>query len=107
MEQAGQDLVVGQRARPPVVASAVSLGHGHGHGLIQRLVGMVQPSGAGVVEVGEGAFTQLPFGLVVHGQDAVGITALASARSFQADRQSRDHPNTLGKSRAPCSTLMI
>ena len=103
MEQAGQDLVVGQRARPPVVASAVSLGHG----LIQRLVGVVQPSGAGVVEVGEGAFTQLPFGLVVHGQDAVGITALASARSFQADRQSRDHPNTLGKSRAPCSTLMI
>ncbi len=53
-EQAGKDFVVGQQACAPVVAPAVGLGHR----FIERLVGVVQPCGAGVVEVGQGALFQ-------------------------------------------------
>lgn len=36
-------------------------------------MGMVEPSGAGVVEIGESAFFQFLRGSLVLGQDAVGI----------------------------------
>lgn len=68
-KQPRQDFIVIQRTRAPVIAPAI----GFGHRLIQRLMCMVEPGGAGVVEVGQGAFLQLLFRLFVHGQDAVGI----------------------------------
>ncbi len=51
-EQAGEDFVVGKRACAPVGGPAV----GFGHGLVEDFVGVGQPGGAGVVEVGQGAF---------------------------------------------------
>lgn len=49
-QQAAQDFLVRHLGR--VIVPAVSLGDGG----IQRLVGVVQPCGAGIVEVGQGAF---------------------------------------------------
>ena len=65
LEQAREDFVVGERARAPVVAPAV----GFGHRFIQRLVGVVEPCGTGVVEVGQGArLEDLGGGLVLRQQ---------------------------------------
>jgi len=58
-QQSPQDrLVVGvERILPPTV--------GGPDGAVEGLVGLVEPSGAGVVEVGQGAFFEFGFGCAV------------------------------------------
>jgi hypothetical protein len=68
-EQARQDFIVREQPGAPVVAPAVSLGHG----FIERGMGVCQPLRARVVEVGEGALLDLLRRLLVPGQDAIGI----------------------------------
>ncbi len=61
--------LVSQRPCAPVIAPAT----GSRDHLIQRLAGMVEPCGAGVVAVGQGAFFQLLFGGLILGKEAVGV----------------------------------
>ena len=67
LEQALEDHVVGEAIAP--IGPAV----GGGDGLVQVAMGMVEPGRALVVEIGERALFQDRGGLVVDGQDAVGI----------------------------------
>ena len=47
-EQAGQDFIIFQQARAPIVAPAV----GFGYGFVQGGVDVIQPCGPGIVEIG-------------------------------------------------------
>ena len=67
-KQAGQDFIVGH-PRAPVVAPAISVGHG----LIEGLVRVIQPRRAGVVEVGQGALFQDRRRVGTDRQEAIGV----------------------------------
>ena len=54
-QQAAEDFFVGH------VGGVVGPAVGGGDGLVELLVGEVQPGGAGVVEVGQGAFLEIGF----------------------------------------------
>lgn len=60
LEQPRQNLIVGQQPGPPVTTPAICFRHG----LIQRGVGVCQPLRAGVVKVGKGCASSVPFPLL-------------------------------------------
>ena len=68
-EQAGEDFVFSEGSGAPIIAPAI----GFGHRFIERLVGVVEPSGAGVVEVCQRALFQGGGGGFVFGQDAIRV----------------------------------
>ena len=61
--------MLSEKVPRPIVAPAV----GFGYCFAQGFVGVVEPCGAGVVEVGEGAFLEFLGRCVVFGQDAVRV----------------------------------
>lgn len=63
-QQPGEDFFVGEVGGPVV---------GGGDGGVQVAVGVGEPGGAGVVEVGEGALLEFGGGRGVHGDEAVGV----------------------------------
>ncbi len=69
-EQTREDFIVSQDTGAPVITPAVSFSND----FIQVAVGVVKPSWAGVVEVGQGALLEFLRRFVVLGKGAVGVS---------------------------------